>query len=301
MRKLLGFCLIFFSLLLSNVAYAQNSLDGVVVFGDSLSDNGNLYKMTQGKVLGAPYYLGRCSNSYVWVEILTKELHFSPQQLDDRAIAGAQTNGSHPPGAIQQIQRYIGENPTLDPNRLYILWIGGNNYLYHPFGRSHRVNKTISDINKAITLLAKHGARYILVPNLPDIGANPLAAKLQQKHPHLGLKANLTQLSLKHNEKLAKDLPALQKKLGPNVEILMMNDYALMETVEVDPSKYGIKNLHDACYNASKLFQGGGTVCKDPNQYLFWDAVHPTFTGHEALAGLALQTLKRAGLVTPTH
>ncbi|MBY0545080.1 MAG: SGNH/GDSL hydrolase family protein [Gammaproteobacteria bacterium] len=298
MRKLIYFCFISFGLLLSSIASAKTSLDGIVVFGDSLSDNGNLYKMKQGKVLGAPYYLGRCSNGLVWVEILTKELHFSSKQLDDRAIAGAQTSGSHPPGAIQQINRYIDENPQLDPNKLYILWIGGNNYLYHPFGRTHRVNKTIGDINKAITLLAKHGAHYILVPNLPDIGANPLAAKLQQKRPHLGLKANLTQLSLKHNEKLEKDLPALQQKLGPNVDILLMNDYALMETVEVDPSKYGIKNLHDACYNGPKLFQGGGTVCKDPNQYLFWDAVHPTFTGHEALAGLALQTLKNAGVVT---
>jgi outer membrane lipase/esterase len=37
----------------------------------------------------------------------------------------------------------------------------------------------------------------------------------------------------------------------------------------------------------------GGTVCATPNQYLFWDELHPTAAGHAIIADAVLP------LVTP--
>lgn len=298
MGKICSLFIAVFTLIFSSAVNAKTSLDGVVVFGDSLSDNGNLYHIKQGTVLGAPYYFGRCSNGLVWVEILTNKLDLPPNRLDDRAIAGAQTDGERPPGVKTQIAHYLTETPNVDPNKLYIIWAGGNNYIYHPYARKKRVQETINDINDSITTLAEHGARYFLIPNLPDIGSTPLAAALQSKHPHLHLQANLTKLSQEHNQTLSADLPTLQAQLGMNVTILVMDDYTMMKAAESDPSKFGLVNATQACYNAPKLFQGGGTVCATPNQYLFWDVVHPTLTGHEQLADLALHVLTDAGLVT---
>ncbi|NNM59593.1 MAG: SGNH/GDSL hydrolase family protein [Legionellales bacterium] len=298
MHKLLKFTCLSICLFIAPATMATTGpkLDGIVVFGDSLSDNGNLYQLKKGKVLGWPYYFGRCTNGLVWVEILTYQLHLLPNQLDDRAIAGAQTNGSHPAGVKQQIAKYVAIYPQLDPNKLYIIWIGGNNYLYHPYAKEHHVDKAINDIDDAIISLKNHGARYFLIPNLPDIGTTPLAAKLQKKHPHMGLQANLTQLSQDHDAKLAASLFTLQHTLGNNVIIMPMDVYTMMKAATTNPKKYGLINSTTACYQGAKLFAGGGTACQHPDQYLFWDIVHPTLAGHQELAALALQSLTKAGL-----
>ena len=43
------------------------------VFGDSLSDAGNVFAATAGQQPGSPYYDGRYSNGPVWVEYLAEE------------------------------------------------------------------------------------------------------------------------------------------------------------------------------------------------------------------------------------
>ena len=50
---------------------AATPLQNIVVFGDSLSDNGNLYEIMKHQLpQSPPYYKGRFSNGPVWVEHL---------------------------------------------------------------------------------------------------------------------------------------------------------------------------------------------------------------------------------------
>jgi phospholipase/lecithinase/hemolysin len=42
-----------------------------------------------------------------------------------------------------------------------------------------------------------------------------------------------------------------------------------LRNVDSNPAAYGFTNVTDPCFN-------GVTVCADPNQYLFWDDIHPT-------------------------
>ena len=69
------------------LAYAA-PYSAVVVFGDSLSDNGNLYAASKGTIPGAPYYNGRRSNGLVAVEDLAAALN---APLADFAWIGATT------------------------------------------------------------------------------------------------------------------------------------------------------------------------------------------------------------------
>ncbi len=38
-------------------------------------------------------------------------------------------------------------------------------------------------------------------------------------------------------------------------------------------------------------YAGGGTLCSNPNQYLFWDGLHPTAYANTLIAEMAYQTL----------
>ena len=99
-------------------AYA---VDHMVVLGDSLSDIGNLYAATEGRVPPEPFYLqGRSSNGPLWSELLAADLG---APLTSFAITGATTGtynvwdgdaiwGLHPNapyGGLQdQVADYIG-------------------------------------------------------------------------------------------------------------------------------------------------------------------------------------------------
>ena len=65
MKKIAAFLLLLLSVTNS---YAM-AFDQIVFFGDSLSDNGNLYKLFY-KILpkSPPYYNGRFSNGPTWAE-----------------------------------------------------------------------------------------------------------------------------------------------------------------------------------------------------------------------------------------
>lgn len=82
---------IFLGLLWSMVIFA-NPLNKIVIFGDSLSDNGNLYEYMHHQLpLSPPYYEGRFTNGLDWVELLTQKFYPNSVKahLEDYAFGGA--------------------------------------------------------------------------------------------------------------------------------------------------------------------------------------------------------------------
>src|SRR5437588_8056906 len=79
----------------------------LVVFGDSLSDNGNLFALTGFPP--APYYMGRFSNGPVWVEDLAQYLDVP---LDDYAFGGANTDATNINGPFPGILAQIGNSTS---------------------------------------------------------------------------------------------------------------------------------------------------------------------------------------------
>jgi phospholipase/lecithinase/hemolysin len=113
-------------------AYTQ-----VIAFGDSLSDNGNLYSASYGLVPTYPYWQGRFSNGEVGVEYLASELGVP---LTNYAYGGA-TSGTNNyvsiaygfsglPGVSQEVSGYVSSlgGGTADNQALFVLWAGANDF-----------------------------------------------------------------------------------------------------------------------------------------------------------------------------
>lgn len=78
------------------------------------------------------YFQGRYSNGRVWVEYLADHLHLSSSQDNNFACSGTTTGSdrnSLVPGLLTQAQSFTQTHQKANPNALYVLWAGANDYL----------------------------------------------------------------------------------------------------------------------------------------------------------------------------
>src|SRR4029079_5572960 len=110
----------------------------LVFFGDSLTDNGNLYN-TSLKFIpkDPPYYSGRFSDGPVWADYMSS--YFNKKygtQTQNYAVGGATVvsrsifDGALPYHLKYEVNRYIkSKSPTNKDSVLYLLWLGANDYM----------------------------------------------------------------------------------------------------------------------------------------------------------------------------
>ncbi|KAF3890989.1 SGNH/GDSL hydrolase family protein [Tolypothrix bouteillei VB521301] len=262
----------------SNMIQNSHPINRLYVFGDSLSDVGNVYHAS-GKIYppNPPYFEGRYSNGSVWVEYLSSKLALTPEQNANFAYGGATTgNGSVNgiPGVLAQVQAFTKVHQEVNPNALYVLWAGANDYLYG----GANPTLTVSNLSKAIESLSKMGAKKIMVANLPDLGKVPATRTSANS-------TTLTSFAIAHNQSLAKSVEDLQQKLGSDTHIAILDIYSLYQEATKHPARFGLTNVTNACSNNL-------AICDNPDKYLFWDGIHPTTTAHRIIAEAALKVLK---------
>jgi len=276
LRYALGALLI--TCLLFTNAYAS-SFTGIVVLGDSLSDNGNLYAAIHYPP--SPYYGGRFSNGPVAVEYLSQRLGLS---LADYAWGGATTGVGNvndggtvdalgPAGlpGIKTVFQSVFPATPIDPDALYIVWGGPNDFWFvtTPAEAAVAIGKAVTNLVTMAGALRALGAKNVLVANMPDLGKTPAALAG-------GAQASFffTQISLGFNQALKENLP-------PGVHYF--DTYSVLTNIIRNPNRYGFTNITDPLINAPPG--------ADPAQYLFFDNVHPTTAGHQILADAFYQSV----------
>lgn len=258
---------------------SAQKINQLYIFGDSLSDTGNIYRATGGVYpSNPPYFQGRYSNGLVWVEYLASGLKLNSEQRTNFAFGGATTGSSGMngiPGLLAQVDNFTKAHPDINPNALYVLWAGANDYLYG----SSNSTMPIENLSKAIQLLSTRGAKKILVANIPDLGKLPSTRYSANSN-------SLSQSAIAHNLSLAKSFEVLNDKLGHDTEIIELDVNSLYREAITEPAKFGFTNVTNACLNNNVA------VCDNPDKFLFWDGIHPTTAGHRILAEAALKALK---------
>jgi phospholipase/lecithinase/hemolysin len=311
MRKRLGFAVLAASFA-CGAAHAA-AYQAIYSFGDSLSDVGNALAASSAAgdpiPLPAFYYNGRFSNGPNWVDDLAAKLGLSVSPSlkippgNDFAFGGAQTGVTiaNPPviggqpvpiDLTDQVAFFKTVDPSPKSQALYTLDIGANDILDALDGVKNGtissgdltttfLNQAVANTVGAITSLYNDGMRSLLYYEVPDLSLVP---DYEALGPTLSAEAGT--LALNFNTDVLSEVKALNLS---GLTVFDIPTFSKLEQTVANPSAFGLTNVTTPCFSGD--FSTAGSVCADPNQYLFWDGEHPTAAANALTADVAFDVL----------
>jgi phospholipase/lecithinase/hemolysin len=292
------------SSLLAPIA-AASVFSNVFVFGDSLSDTGNLAEFQGANFPNPPFFNDSVTNGPPAVVLLAQHFGLSERPSlfangfqdthnlfgpgftfgTNYAFAGARAKASTPGQAdlTDQVNAFLarpGGGATAPSDALYVVWIGGNDI--RTAGHSNDiptatglVTSAVNAIASDIQTLINKGAHTILVPNAGDVGAIP---EFTKESP-LSQAQLATQSSILFNQLLQLALANIQV-LNPGVNLDEFDFFDFSKDVAANAASLGITNTTDPCLKAN--FSPNANCFNLATQqitfdkFLFWDHIHPT-------------------------
>ena len=317
--------LVFLSLCAAGSVHGQVALQAyqnVVVFGDSLSDTGNVANLTQAKYTIAGRIPGPAGNytdgrftdgtdtvpparnyNGVWIEQLASTFPAKPAVKDSLdggtnyaygfAFTGSGTSPLTfgPGNALSvtvnnmglQVSTYLATTPVITNQTLFVLWGGANDLLNAT--TTAQIAAAATQELALVQVLINAGATNFIVPNLPPLGLIP------RLNGSAATSVPATQAAAAFNQVLAAGLASLPAaNPGKTLHLYPLDVYTLFNFVVGPPIGGGFANV-----TASS--QGNNLI--NPDTYLFWDDLHPTTYGHHLIA-LAAASLLNPVVTTTT-
>lgn len=294
--------------------YAQNkpTFTQTVFFGDSLTDSG-FYRpfliQTQGPSAGL---VGQFTTNpgLVWAQFLADYYgtDASPAWgLTTTGIAaGTGTNyaagGStfnagpgfpptpptqYAPTIPTQVAAYLaGTGGKADPGALYTVWGGANDLFFHLNGATTQT-QFLGAAGTEVALigtLSQAGARYIMVPTMPDVGRTPFGLSQGAAGS-----AGITALVQAYNQTLFGGLASA------NLRVIPLDTFNFIREISSSPATYGLSNVTGmACVGvpSSLVCNPATTVPGGAESYAFADSVHPTTAAHRLLGQFAVSVIE---------
>ena len=270
---------------------AAGPYTGLVIFGDSLSDRGNValavgtdptQVITNSHIPDRPYASGQFTNGDVWAKTFATAMGFASAAMpslaggSDYAFGGARMavdGAGLAPSLNAQASMYLAAYGAASGDTLYVVEGGGNDARDALVAAAGATDPFASILASALAYAAATGnlidrlqaagAQHIIVWDVPDLGTAPAIAALGPGGVFLG-----TQVALAMNS-------ALAARLSGEAGVSLFDFFSLEDDFVARPAAYGLLNVSDAC--------GASPTC-DPSTYLFWDGIHPTSAGHALLA-----------------
>ncbi len=277
---------------MSAVSAQAADYSNAIIFGDSLSDGGAYgSRFTTNPGMTAVEYAAQGLG-----------LQTSPAVTLAGVVAGGNnyaqggamvsTNAATvlPMSVSSQVGLYLMQNAgKSDPNAVYFIQ-GGANDIFNASknGSTFPVllgtaQQAAADLATQIQKLQTTGAQTIVIQNLPNIGVtpdyvgNPVAS------------AGGKMLSEAFNTTLKQSIT------DKNLNVVLLDTYALINEVVATPMAYGFTNAQNkACATTGSLYCSPATLVSTDaaNTYVFADGVHPTTAAQKLSAQYALSVLK---------
>ena len=256
-----------------------------VVAGDSLSDPGNVYRLTSETPgldptpPSPPYFAGRFSNGPVWADLIGADFAAASKAVLNVAFGGArvETDTSTPvafliPDLDQQIALIAAQRNALGPRPLGAVFMGGNDLLglLDEDDVEDRAREIAGDLVDRLGLLADLQIRDLVTFTQVDLGRTPRTIAS-------GTAAIATQVSATFNDALRTALGEFDR---PGVQIDLVEIDLLYDDLFADPESFGVSELLMPCLIPGSVLP----VCDDPNERAFFDPLHPSAPIHAAIA-----------------
>jgi phospholipase/lecithinase/hemolysin len=293
---------------------AEERFDRIVVLGASLSDSGNAFAL-RGEVNTPPNYLldpflvpsapyargaHHFSNGATWIEQFaqsrglagsTRPAFLQPDSAASNYAVGAAR--AYEDGVnvnlSAQVDAFLQQSGGVaSADALYTIEMGGNDIrdalVAYASGDPAKAALILQQANIAIAnnigALYAAGARTFLVWRAPDIGLTPAIRTLGQGAMTLG--NGLTQ-----GFNAALDSVVAQLSQYPGIRIVRLDAYRLLNDLVAQQDAFGLTNVTTACVTPSVA----PFKCESPDEFLFWDGIHPSKAVHAIIAGEAASSL----------
>jgi len=289
-------------------AAAQTTFQKIVVFGDSLSDPGNLFAI-EGINITPPYdTLGpmlipenvyargghHLSNGPTWIEQYARTIGLAADtrpafqdfgvKATNYAVSGAR---AHDDGINVNMGSQVNEflnnfNGNAPADALYVIEFGSNDIRDILAGGDPATifPGAFTTIGNSIATLYAAGARKFLICNAPDFSLTPAILQFPED-----VRAIARLVSMGYN--LGLDAVVGQVSALPEIEIERLDFFTLLNVVVAAPALVNLSVVDQPCITPGIP----PFTCKNPDKYMFWDGAHPTKAGHAIMAHAAATVL----------
>lgn len=280
------------------LAQAGPLFSNLVVFGDSLSDTGNTRNVVgsnSGPIANLAGYgsNGRFSNGILWHETMANIIGEAPATASrvagannwNYAYGGARVDNATgaSTGVLRQYADYTNRVGAAgaDPDALFVLWAGGNDArdLVGNANPQPGIDSSIASLQGMMSGLIGQGATSFLVPNLPDLGKIP-------ENRGSSREASASNVSSLWNDALLDMLMGY----ADQVDIYFLDVFTTFNDLLANPASFGFTNTTGQCRSLGFLALTE-ISCANANQWVFWDAIHPTTAAHAVIGRAAAQLL----------
>jgi len=283
-------------------ASAAGPYTQTVFFGDSLTDSGFFRPLLP---LSVRPVTGQFTTNpgLVWSQWVadyygTRADANGNGQTGTNYAAGGARVGTNTTGALgpipslaTQVNNYLTANGgRADSRALYTVWGGANDLFAITSGGADPTTTIGAAVTSQIGIVAQlrtAGARYILVPTIPDLGVTPAFRALGPTAQAQG-----TALTTSYNTALFGGLTT------NNLRVIPIDTFTLIREIVASPATYGFSNITGtACQpqitaNSLTCNPTSYVTPDAPNSYLFADGVHPTSRAHQMLAQYTISVLE---------
>ncbi|MBK7950597.1 MAG: SGNH/GDSL hydrolase family protein [Deltaproteobacteria bacterium] len=269
--------------LLASLDASALSFTNLIVFGDSIVDQGNTQAVAVGNGFPDPapaslgYFGGRFTNGLNPADVLNHEIEGSNSVGalvggDNFAFGGARArdDGDFLPDLQAQTQIYLlrQAGAPIDPNTLIMINVGGNDVRdiiidnLSGTARQAVIDGAANAVASAIDALALAGAQNFLFVGVGNVGGIPEVGAFGAPIAAVGRQASLDMNA------------AIQAVLPANA--IFFDTIAWSDQLLANPALFGLPadlNTTTACLLAGAAPPAGAPTC---DGYAFFDTVHPT-------------------------
>jgi phospholipase/lecithinase/hemolysin len=265
----------------------------LIVFGDSFSDVGNAYALFVEEVVPSPpHWRGRRCNGPLWVERLAILLSLPAPTPSARGGSGHAHGGAcsgsglspirNVPNLGEQVERFLGglAGGPVDPNAMFVLRAGANDYLTAPWPIGPACGEAINaNLLAAVHALANAGASRFLIPTELPWGWSPIVPATLSPEERSALNGQIAA----QNDHLRHAL--LELAAARNLRIVQPDLHGLFLEIFTAPAAFG---FHDVTLPALPDHP-------EANGFLWWDErAHLTSAAHALIAERAFDAFVAA-------